>query len=336
MKNHPTLAHHQAGPYQAEMERYQAIITEAEAYLNTFAPSLQAVTRPLFNKLTQGEFSQVVSLLPYWLSDLLPVALDICHQLGLAHLYFWWYYYVQDGLLDGDASPAALLSGHMALLKMVDMYQDLGVTRATYWPEYHRLALISAETHAVEMQARFTNPAELTPERLAPLTLDFIADRVAPLFFNTMAQLHLAGIPADNPLHRDLIAALRCFAVARQLGDDASDWLDDLRAGQLNYVSACLMRRLYQRGLAANGSDLDPDRLAGYQLTDEAFWVEIEETAQKFSRQALDYLAPYGDCRLRSLIRQQMEQHAELWPAGRTQRANLRGVFGIEDVTSDA
>ncbi len=329
MKNKPTLTHHLAGSHQAEMERYQAIVAEARRYLGTFAAPLQAVTEPLFEKMVQGEFSQVAALLPYWLADLAPVPPEVSHRLGVAHLYFWWYYYVQDELLDGDASLAALLSGHLALLKMVDTYRELGLTRAPCWADYHRLARLSAEAHALELQTRFTNPAELTPNRLASVTLDFIGHRVAPLFFNPMAQLHLAGIPADHPLHHDLIAALRCFAIARQLGDDASDWLEDLQAGHLNYVSAHLMRRLYQRGLATSGTDLDPERLAGYHLTDEAFWTEIEQTNQTLSQQALDHLAPYGNCRLRSLIQNQMAQHVEQWAAGRTYRANLRQLFGI-------
>ncbi len=312
------------------MERYQAIVAEIESYLDSFAAPLQAVARPLFETMVQGEFSQVAALLPYWLTDLLPVSPDISHRLGLAHLYFWWYYYIQDELLDGDVPPAALLSGHLALLKMVETYEGLGLTRDPCWADYHRLALVSAETHALELQTRFTHLSELTPDRLALLTLDFIGNRVAPFFFNTMAQLHLAGIPPDNPLQRDLIAALRCFAIVRQLGDDASDWLPDLQAGQLNYVSAHLMRRLYQREPATRGADLDPERLAGYQLSDETFWTELEQTVQSLTQQALDHLAPYGDCRLRALIQHQATQQAEQWAAGRAYRANLREIFGVQ------
>jgi hypothetical protein len=90
------------------------------------------------------------------------------------------------------------------------------------------------------------------------------------------------------------------------------------------------MRRLYRRGLAADGHDFDPERLAGYHLTDDAFWAEIEQTAGELSRQALDYLAPYDDCRLAALIRRQLDQHAEQWAAARTYRANLREIFGVE------
>jgi len=93
-------------------------------------------------------------------------------------------------------------------------------------------------------------------------------------------------------------------------------------------VSARLIGRLYETGRADGG--LDVERLAGYQLADEAFWAEIEQTTQGLSQQALDHLAPYGDCRLAGLIRRQMAQHAEQWAAGREYRANMRQMFGIE------
>ena len=132
-------------------------------------------------------------------------------------------------------------------------------------------------------------------------------------------------------LHHAILAALHCFAAARQLADDASDWITDLQAGQLNYVSAHLMRRLYQRSLATNGIDLDTERLVGYQLVDEEFWADIEQTAQDLSQQALDHLAPYGDDRLQALIEHQMAQHTAQWAAGRTYRANIRQIFGKTD-----
>jgi hypothetical protein len=204
----------------------------------------------------------------------------------------------------------------------------LGLPRSPCWAEFHSLTLTCAETTALELQTRFTSPDELTPNRLAPFTIDFLTNQVAPFHFTTLAQLHLAGVPPNDSLHHDVMTALRCFAAARQLGDDASDWVSDLQAGQLNYVSAHLMRRLYQRGLASSGSDLDTERLAGYQLTDEDFWAEIEQTTQSLSQQALDHLAPYGDCRLRAIIQHQMARHAEQWADGRAYRANMRKLFG--------
>jgi hypothetical protein len=314
--------------HQVEMEHYQAIVAEVESYLDSFAAPLQATARPLFQKMAQGEFSQIAALLPYWLSDLVPISPEVVQCLGVVQLYLWWYYHIQDELLDHNAPPAVLLSGHLALLKAVDIYESLGLPRTPCWADFQRLTLTCAETTARELQTRFTSLDELTSDRLAPFTIDFLINQVTTFHFTTIAQLHLAGVSPNDSLHHDVMTALRCFAAARQLGDDASDWVTDLQAGQLNYVSAHLIRRLYQRGLASSGNDLDTERLVGYQLTDEAFWSEIEQTAQSLSQQALDHLSPYGDYRLCTLIQLQMEKHAEQWAASRAYRANLRKIFG--------
>lgn len=310
----------------AEAERYQAVIAAARIYLDTLAPPLRAVTRPWFDRLAQSEFSRIVVLLPDLLADLLPVSAEVSRQLSLAHFYFWWYYFVQDELLDGDASPAALLSGHLALLKMIETYASLGVTRAPYWQDYLQLAQRSAEAHAQEWQTRFTRLDEVTPDRLERFTLDFIGDRAVPFSFNILAQLHLAQTQPGDSRWRDLPAALRCFVLARQIGDDASDWLADLQAGRLNYVSARLLQRFFQ-----HHASLDLERLTGWQLAQEAFWAEVEQTTQTLHRQARDHLAPYGDCRLQALITQQMAQHAAAWAADRASRANLRRCLGVAE-----
>ncbi|MBN1994868.1 MAG: hypothetical protein JW953_19375 [Anaerolineae bacterium] len=328
MKNQATLSKHLTGPAQVEIERYQSILAEVEGWLSNLSAPLQAIARPSFESLAEGEFSQVAALLPYWLSDLLPVPAELCHRLGLAQLYFWWYYFVQDELLDRQADPAGLVIAHLALLRTVDIFDGLGLTRVPCWAEFDRLTRTCAEATALELQVRFATLDEITPDRVAAYTLDFVGDRLVSFYFTTIAQLHLAGILPEEALHHDIPAALRCFAAARQLGDDASDWLADLQAGQLNYVSARLISHLYQTGRAGDG--LDVERLAGYQITAEEFWAGIEQTAQGLNQQALDCLAPYGHCRLAALIRRQMARHAEQWVAGREYRAKMRQMFGAE------
>ncbi len=216
---------------------------------------------------------------------------------------------------------------------MIDNYRALGVTTAPCWAEFEKLALVSAEGYTLEMQSRFTELAELTPERLIPWTVDLVINRASPFYFNTIAQLHLAGIPSDNPLQQALPDALRYFGAARQISDDASDWLEDLQKGHLNYFSAQLIRHVYENGLVNSPFDLEPTRLAGYHLADEAFWADIEQTAQSLAQHSLDILAPYGPCRLRALVNDEMTRNAESWATARTRRANLRKLFGLTDIT---
>ncbi len=330
MDNTPSLAIHRAGAFSSDIELYDLIVARLNAEIATFPPPLQALAQPDVDVLTQGEFSQVTALLPYWLSDLVPVASEVCQQLGLAQLYGWWYYWVQDDLLDGAKAPAALLSGHLALLRMVAIYTELGLAATPCWAEFERLNLRSAAGYASELATRFSSLDHLTPELVAGPDVQLILDRAAPFFFSTLAQLQLAAVPAADPRMQAIPQALRCFTAARQLNDDASDWLDDLQSGYLNVAAAMLLRYLYAHQLIASPADFDLERLGGLHIRVEQFWVTLECTTQALCTEALELLAPFGPCRLAALVERQMQQNMVHWDSARQYRANLRALFGIE------
>jgi hypothetical protein len=335
MHNTPSLDLHRGGSFSSDIQLYEAIIARLNAEIATFPPSLRALAQPDVAALTQGEFSQVTALLPYWLSDLVPVSAEVCLRLGLAHLYGWWYYWVQDELLDGAKAPTALLGGHLALLRMVAIYTELGLTSTPCWVEFERLNLVSAAGYASELTTRFSSMGELTPELVAGPSVQMILDRAAPFFFNTLAQLQLAAVAAADPRQQAIPAALRCFTAARQLNDDASDWLDDLREGHLNVASAQLLRYLYDHGLIHSPADFDLERLAGLHIRVEQFWVELEATTQALCDEALSYLAPFGPCRLASLVERQRQQNTSHWDSAREYRASLRALFGVEALAAE-
>lgn len=333
MKNKPTLfIHKQSATYQLEMKRYQAMVADIQTYLNSFPSILQTQSLASFNPLAEGEFSQVVALLPYWLSDLLPVSEEIQHQLGVAHLYGWWYYYLQDELLDGDKSSMVILPAHLALVKMIEIYAELGLTQSPCWAEFERLSINSAAMYHTEISTHFTELTQLTPERVAVWTPELIIERASPFFFNTIAQAYLAAYTLDDPLPKHLVAALQAFTVVRQITDDATDWMESLHNGQLNYVSACLIKRIYDlEEIDDINLSLSPDRLIGYQLSDEIFWAEMEKTSQHYATEALRQLAAYPNCKLTTLVKRQQTLNAEYWAASRTYRATLREMFGLDD-----
>ncbi len=307
---------------------YRAILAEIRASLDAFPADFRPGVCSSFEHLAKGEFSRIAALLPHYLSDLLPLPAEILRQLGAAHLYGWWYYYVQDELLDGDAPPANLLGAHLALLKMLDIYTQLGLPNTSCWHNFQRLSQISAAAYAREMETRFASLAELTLERLHLWSVDLIIKRAAPFYFNTIAQLHLAGVAPNQPLYGDLLAALKAFTAARQIGDDAGDWIDDLQRGQLNYVSARLIGQFYKQNLLADGEMLDVEQLVAYALRNEDVWRDLEHTTQNLFHKALNHLTAYGNCKLTEIIQRQTTRSAGQWAAARQRRFDLRVLFG--------
>ena len=311
---------------------YRAAVSEGEAFIRSLGPALRNTIAPYFAELVKGEFTQVVVLLPSWLDDLLPVSVGQLHDLAVAHLYGWWYYDVQDRLLDGQGTPELLLGGHLALVRMLEMYRKLGLHRTPCWSELMKMMATSAERYAQECATHFNTVSELSPHLLAPWTANLVIQRGAPFYFNTMAQLYLAGHDPHGALRQDLVGALQSFTLARQLADDTSDWPGDLVAGRLNLISARLMQRLYERGLARSGVDLDVHRLIGYQATDEPFWDMIETDYHAAAADALALLDRNGARRFGHVLRHQVDAQRCVWHDLRSTRVALRELFSLDAI----
>jgi hypothetical protein len=276
-----------------------------------------------------GEFSQLAALLPAWLSDLIPLGDDLLDALGEAGLWLWWYASALDGLIDGELPASELPGAQQALLRALEIYRGLGLADTPAWDDLQARALLAADAYAREIATRDAAPTDLSDAQLDLWRVDLLTDRAAPFAFTLTAQLQLAGAAEDDPRRADLALALRALTAARQIADDASDWLADLGRGQLNSISAGLIRHLRQQR-ADQAGDLSVERLAGYEIHAEDYWSQVEHLYADLCRQAIERLAPYGECHLRGLIVRQQRSDTAGWARLRERRASLRELFGID------
>ncbi len=312
----------------SDRELYAAVIQHLRSTADSYPEPIRTNAQQLIAELATGEFSRIVTLLPYWLQDLLPVPTSVCFQLSVAHIYGWWYYWTQDEIIDESRPPAMLLTGHLALQQMLEIYAQLGLPASPCWPHFNTLAITSANAYTQEVATRFQAWDELTVERLQTINSDLVIARSAAFYFNSLAQAQLAGFPPEHPLTQAVQTSLRCFSALRQIVDDSSDWLDDLEKHQINPVAARVISALYAQKRVRSATDLDVERLAGYQIYAEDVWTELEHEAQRFADTALATLAPFGPSRLQGLIARQLETNATYWATTRAARTQLRALFG--------
>ncbi|MEM7348119.1 MAG: hypothetical protein AAF485_28135 [Chloroflexota bacterium] len=312
-----------------EQTRYQSILANVQSYIDSLAPTLQTICQSYLAPLSEREFIQMMSLLPYWSSDIFPLSDEVYHQLGVAHFYICWYYHTQDDLLDEEAAPGTVLGAHLALLKAVEIYEMLGVVNSPCWPTFQSFTQTSAETYALEVDTHFKALTDITTEQLAAYNVEFVGNRVTPFYFNSVAQGHLAGFSANSDRVSNVTAALRAFMAARQIGDDMGDWLTDLQENHLNYVSARLIERFATHYPEAEALTLE--RLAGYQIRDETVWEEIEQTLAQLNQQAKDYLINYAPCTLQErILETQIANHTIGITSLREVRGNWQQMMGID------
>lgn len=310
----------------ADQSRYARICAELSATVATYPAALRQRCLPTLDTLLAGEFSQLAALLPVWLADLIPLDVRQLHDLGTAGLWLWWYASVLDGLIDGDVDAAALLGGQQALLAALEIYRHLGLADTPTWDDLLNRALCAADAYAREVSTRHLILTDVRDEDLDLWSLDLLMDRSAPFAFTLSAQLHLAGSATDDPRQEVLTNALRGLTAARQIADDAGDWIADLQRGHLNIISAGLVRH-FRQTRPNHASTLSIEQLAGYEIHAEAYWTEVEQTHAHLCQQALDGLTIYGECQLRQLIGHQQRSDTKGWERMRERRVEVRNMF---------
>ena len=332
-------AEHQAH-FTAFDREYVAILTRARETVAGFPPLLQTLAEPMLPELAGGSFSRIVALLPYWLAGLLdplePAAAtrprspsDEAETLGLANLLGWWSYLIQDELLDGELERPELLPPSTALhAAAVRLLAQLLTGDQVFWDAFEALSLTAAEAHFWEQGWRSGLDGSVAAAATARCDdLDRLADRSALLQLAVVAQLRLRGYDENHPRGRALTEMLRQYAIARQIGDDLGDWVDDLRNGRLNYVSARIVQRMVETGAVENGAELDVERMAGYFLYDDDLLASLQQAAMAACHRARTSIAPYGSQHLEALVDELARRLEHSFKAAVERRRRLRAAL---------
>jgi hypothetical protein len=306
---------------------FQATVTAVRDLISTWPNPLQEHGRAFFEEQLPGLPMQIITTLPYLIHELIPTPPAHLAPLSEAHLLAAWYYHAQDDLLDEQHKPTIMLAGHVALLEAIRRYEELGLTTAACWPQFFTLAQRASQAYTQEWLGRFTAIHELTAEQLAPFTLDFIGRRAAPLFFNTQAQLELAGIHPSDERVQQLLRLLEILNLSLQIGDDLSDWLADLQAGHLNVVGAWLIRHYMATYPEQSTADLALEGLVGYQLLHTGVWDELKQTLATLYDEARGILAPYGRSQLSHILEAHIGRMAATWAELAERQVGIRGIF---------
>ena len=319
--------------YRAE---YDAVLVQARRTVAGYPPLLRALADPLLPGWSAGSFSRIVALLPYWVADLLDRALprgssalpscpEETEMLALANLLGWWSHLIQDGILDQEPDRAGLLPLSAALhASAIRLLAQLLPNQAYFWEAFERYSLATSEACVWEQRHRLDM---LDPDTDPAAELGWIATRTLLLRLAVVAQFALRGLGQEHPFCTALTGMLRHYAIARQIGDDRSDWARDLESGRLNYVSSRLARRMLATGAVASLAELDVERMMGYYLCDDELFAGIQQEAIAACRRAAQHIAPYGSQTLDSLVGDLAQQLEQGYRDALEKRRALQAVF---------
>lgn len=196
-----------------------------------------------------------------------------------------------------------------------------------FWTAFEDLSMATAEAHCWEQQRHFSTLADIDDSVLDFDDLDRLVDRSALLQLSTVAQFILHGHGNDDPRCIAVQEMLRHYTIARQIGDDRTDWTDDLQTGCLNYVSVRIMRRMKETGAIQTYAELDVNRMAGYFLYDDVLFADIQCTILTACQRAVQSIAPYDPLYLCALVDELAERVEHSYEVALEARRRLQSLF---------
>jgi hypothetical protein len=229
------------------------ILNLAEWQCQSLAPELRDGTLKQLNRVAAGANGPEIMLLPYRFNQTLakPLAAaadNFFAALGLANLYGWLAYSIYDDFLDDEGKPAMLPLANVA------MRNSLSCFAAALPGDQAFLTLVRQTFDKIDG----ANAWELANCRWACQGGQVLANQLLPDYgdlsklaerslghsLTPLAVLLARGFQPDSQAHQQVQQALAHYLIARQLNDDAHDWQDDIRAGQITYVVGTILSGL--------------------------------------------------------------------------------------------
>jgi plasmid stability protein len=246
----PTASRRAPPPDHEALDLHGTITRDAGAAFQALPGStLRSYARATLRRMVRGDHNREIALLPLFVARSLqnvprPPQKLLC-SLGLANLYGWAAYTIYDDFLDasGDirllpVANVALRKSHQQFLNAVpggrayrtfvhDIFNRIDAANA--WEATHCRFVVHGKQISLGHLPRYGGGAQL-------------AERSLGHALPAIAILAHADISPDDERAQALLAALKHYLIARQLGDDLLDWQADLYAGTCTFVVAALLR----------------------------------------------------------------------------------------------
>ncbi len=183
-----------------------------------------------------------------------PVKIEprIINRLGLANLYLWRALNIYDDFLDGSGRPAQLPLANRYYRKFLEIYYRLNLNDNFY--KIFKFILNDLDR---------ANRQEISTQRLLIKNNKILLPPVLPELTNSLELSRkslalglgpiaiISQISGKNKKAKiDLtINLFRHILATKQLADDARDWLDDLKAGQITLANLPILNQAKTKNL---------------------------------------------------------------------------------------
>lgn len=209
--------------------------------LNKLDPEFKAIVTEQLRKILASDTDEQIALLPLFFTQSIVhskkkrITDQLLIELGKANVYGWLAYRIFDDFLDNEGNPQALSVATLCLRRLTSIYAAIlspqqydcfrsimdKLDTANTWEQTHLRLSIKKGTLTYS-----TLPTAINLERIAEKSLGHALGPITILL--------KLGYNKNSKEVSHLTAFFLHYIIARQLNDDAHDWLIDLEKGFLN------------------------------------------------------------------------------------------------------
>lgn len=234
---------------------HEEIVKRVTGELSFFSAKTKAKIGKIIEKMTLRDPGGQITLLPYHFARDVEgghrVSSRRINDLGAANLFGWFAYKIYDDILDDEGDPGLLPVANYCLRAVTDLYRDIlpakharlfedlmnAIEKANSWErEFCRIGTQGTDGMTVEASSVPAYP------HYGVLADKSLAHALGP----ASIIIEVGGPSAETDLKQTL-AFFRNYIIARQLNDDAHDWLIDLERGFVNSVSSKILKLHFTR-----------------------------------------------------------------------------------------
>lgn len=280
-KNEPVKNRRKAKTDGNQKRMHKKILAITDQRFSNLNSELTEKFLAVRKKILKGDKTSQVTLLPYYVQKSLgnnkSADENVLAELGAASLYGWMAYTIYDDFFDGEGDPEVLSLANICLRELTSIYCD-NFAKDEKFLQFFRNTMDRIDSaNAWEVsncRAQLAGSDLAIPDRLPDFgKLERLADRSIGHALGPVAVLYLQIGNIESSEIKNLMAFFENYIIARQLNDDAHDWEEDLKKGQLSpTVVAILKKYSRQRG---NKSTKELDLKKEIKELQRIFWYEV-------------------------------------------------------------
>ncbi|HEX3045755.1 MAG TPA: class 1 isoprenoid biosynthesis enzyme, partial [Bacillota bacterium] len=175
-------------------------------------------------------------LLPFWLGKTFPLAPEVCRRISLANLFGFFYFLVQDAVMDaptGESEAQLLPLGNLFLLDFINGYREMFPSESLFWSLLGKYFTQWAESVKWERREHWRGGQPVSEADLL-----MVAGKSAPLKITCAAVAIQNRSPESIESLDQMVDQL---LITSQLLDDYADWRHDLATGNCTFFLSQVM-----------------------------------------------------------------------------------------------